>query len=206
MAGSHVLSVASDISQVRLVPLFQFPLLEFPNFSTREITIRKVLQEMTFENPVLLTSDAGSTESRGSKRDYPLIDARGPRFGAAITVIVLALALVFNQPLLVLFQAIVFAIGATFGPQKTPYAFLYRTLIKPRLSGDVPTEDVRPPQFAQAVGLIFALFALLGWAAGIDLAFTVAVGMALAAAFLNAAFDYCLGCEMYLLLTRAFKR
>jgi hypothetical protein len=54
--------------------------------------------------------------------------------------------------------------------------------------------------------LIFALFALLGWAAGIELAFTIAVGMALAAAFLNAAFDFCLGCEMYLLLTRAFKR
>ena len=161
---------------------------------------------MTFDNPALLTSHSDATTASGSKRNYPLIDARGPRFGAAITVVVLALALLFNQPVLVLFQAIVFAIGATFGPQKTPYAFLYRTLIKPRLSGDVPTEDVRPPQFAQAVGLIFALFALLGWASGIELAFTIAVGMALAAAFLNAAFDFCLGCEMYLLLTRAFKR
>ena len=158
---------------------------------------------MTFDNPALLTSDASSTNS---KRQYALIDARGPRFGAAITVVVLGLVLVLNQPLLVLWQAAVFAIGATFGPQKTPYAFIYRTLVKPRLSGDVPTEDVRPPQFAQAVGLIFALFALLGWAAGIDLAFTIAVGMALAAAFLNAAFDFCLGCEMYLLLTRALKR
>ena len=161
---------------------------------------------MTFDNPALLTSHSDATTASGSKRNYPLIDARGPRFGAAITVVVLALALLFNQPVLVLVQAIVFAIGATFGPQKTPYAFLYRTVIKPRLSGDVPTEDVRPPQFAQAVGLIFALFALLGWASGIELAFTIAVGMALAAAFLNAAFDFCLGCEMYLLLTRAFKR
>lgn len=158
---------------------------------------------MTFENPALLSTDTNST---GSKRQYPLIDARGPRFGAAITVVVLGLALVLNQPLLVLWQAAVFAIGATFGPQRTPYAFIYRTFVKPRLRGDVPTEDVRPPQFAQAVGLIFALFALLGWAAGIDLAFTIAVAMALAAAFLNAAFDFCLGCEMYLLLTRAFKR
>ncbi len=161
---------------------------------------------MTFDNPALLASESGSNASGDSKRNHALIDARGPRFGAAITVVVLALALVFNQPLLVLFQAIVFAIGATFGPQKTPYAFLYRTFIKSRLSGDVPTEDVRPPQFAQAVGLIFAVFALLGWASGIELAFTIAVGMALAAAFLNAAFNFCLGCEMYLLLTRAFKR
>ena len=155
---------------------------------------------MTFDNPALLA------ESREEKRTFQLIDARGPRFGAVFTVAVLALALILNEPTLVLWQAIVFAIGATFGPQKTPYAWIYRTLVKPRLTGDVPTEDVRPPQFAQAVGLIFALFALLGSAAGIDLVFTIAVGFALAAAILNAAFDYCLGCEMYLLLTRAFKR
>lgn len=160
---------------------------------------------MTFDNPVLLTNNGAASEKSAS-RSQTLIDARGPRFGAAITVVVLALALAFNQPLLVLWQAVVFAIGATFGPQKSPYAYLYKKLVKPRLSGDVPTEDVRPPQFAQAVGLIFATFALLGAVAGLDLVFTIAVGMALAAAFLNAAFDFCLGCEMYLLLTRAFKR
>lgn len=31
----------------------------------------------------------------------------------------------------------------------------------------------------------------------------LATGVALAAAFLNAAFGYCLGCEMYLLIRRA---
>jgi hypothetical protein len=30
----------------------------------------------------------------------------------------------------------------------------------------------------------------------------VAIGLALAAAFLNAAFGFCLGCEMYLLIRR----
>jgi hypothetical protein len=34
----------------------------------------------------------------------------------------------------------------------------------------------------------------------------IATGLALAAAFLNAAFDYCLGCEIYLLLHRAAPR
>ena len=166
---------------------------------------------MTFDNPALLVTNQESSTSSNAKKSkqdsgITLIDARGPRFGAAITVVVLALALAFNQPLLVLWQAIVFGIGATLGPQRSPYAFIYKRLVKPRLTGDVPTEDVRPPQFAQAVGLIFATFALLGAAAGIDLVFTIAVGFALAAAFLNAAFDFCLGCEMYLLLTRAFKR
>jgi hypothetical protein len=134
------------------------------------------------------------------------IDARGPRFGAAITTVVLALTLVTNNKWLLLAQAIVFAIGAIRGPQFTPYGFIYKKLIKPRLSKDAPTEDVRPPKFAQSVGFLFALVGLIGGFAGLDALFTVAVGFALGAAFLNSAFNYCLGCEMYLLGLRLIKR
>jgi hypothetical protein len=130
------------------------------------------------------------------------IDARGPRFSAALTTIVLALALVTGWVWLATFQAVVFAIGAIKGPQFTPYAFIYRTLIKPRLKSPLRTEDVRPPQFAQSIGLLFALVALAGVATGTSAVFTVAVAAALAAAFLNAAFDFCLGCQVYLLLAR----
>jgi len=134
------------------------------------------------------------------------IDARGPRFGAAITTVVLALTLVTNNKWLLLAQAIVFAIGAIRGPQFTPYGFIYKKLIKPRLSKDAPTEDVRPPKFAQSVGFLFALVGLIGGFAGLDALFTIAVGFALGAAFLNSAFNYCLGCEMYLLGLRLIKR
>ena len=130
------------------------------------------------------------------------IDARGPRFSAAITTLVLALALVTGSVWVVLFQAIVFAIGATKGPQFTPYAFIYRSLIKPRLKSPLRTEDVRPPNFAQLIGLAFAIVAIAGAATGTSVVFTVAVAAALAAAFLNAAFDFCLGCQMYLVLAR----
>ena len=132
-----------------------------------------------------------------------LIDARGPRFGAVITAAVLATALATNNFWVILAQPIVFAIGAIKGPQFTPYAFVYKTFVKPRLKGVAPTEDVRPPQFAQAVGLLFALTAVVGLAVGINAIFTVAVAIALAAAFLNAAFNFCLGCQVYLLLLRA---
>jgi len=132
-----------------------------------------------------------------------LIDARGPRFGAVITTAVLATALATNNFWVILAQAIVFAIGAIKGPQFTPYVFVYKTFVKPRLKGVAPTEDVRPPQFAQAVGLLFALTAVVGLAVGINAIFTVAVAFALAAAFLNAAFNFCLGCQVYLLLLRA---
>jgi hypothetical protein len=130
------------------------------------------------------------------------IDARGPRFAAAITVVVLSTALVTNSVWVLAFQALVFGIGAVRGPQFTPYSTIFRTLVRPRLKGEVPTEDVRPPQFAQTVGLGFALVGIVGLAVGAPIVFTIAVSAALAAAFLNAAFNYCLGCEVYLLLLR----
>jgi hypothetical protein len=132
-----------------------------------------------------------------------VIDARGPRFSAAITVVVLASAFATQSLLLIAFQLAVFLIGATKGPQFTPYAFLFKSLIKPRLKSDFVPEDVRPPQFAQAVGLVFATFAVAGLVSGATIVFTIATGFALAAAFLNAAFNYCLGCEFYLILLRA---
>jgi hypothetical protein len=131
------------------------------------------------------------------------IDARGPRWSAVITTVVLAIALVTSSVWVIAFQAVVFAIGALRGPQFTPYAFIFKNVIKPRLKSTVTFEEVRPPQFAQAVGLAFALVAIIGSATGAGGVFTVAVGFALAAAFLNAAFNYCLGCQMYLLILRA---
>ena len=130
------------------------------------------------------------------------IDARGPRFSAVLTTIVLAVALVTSNLWVVIAQAIIFAIGAIKGPQFTPYAYIFRSIVKPRLKGTVITEDVRPPQFAQSVGLLFALVAISGSIANLDVVFVVAVSFALAAAFLNAAFNFCLGCELYLLLLR----
>ena len=130
------------------------------------------------------------------------IDARGPRFSATLTTIVLATALVTHNIWVLLTQGVVFLIGATRGPQFTPYGLTFKKFIKPRLKKEAPTEDVRPPKFAQTVGFGFVLVAAIGTFAGSSTLFTVAVGFALAAAFLNAAFNYCLGCEMYLLIVR----
>jgi hypothetical protein len=130
------------------------------------------------------------------------IDARGPRWSAAITTVVLATALVTSNVWVIAFQAVIFAIGALRGPQFTPYALIFKSLIKPRLKSTVTFEDVRPPKFAQAVGLGFALIAVIASVLGAGGVFTVAVAFALAAAFLNAAFNFCLGCQMYLLILR----
>ena len=131
-----------------------------------------------------------------------LIDVRGPRFSASLTVIALAIALATQNVWVLAFQAVVFAMGAIRGPQFTPYAFIFKRIVKPRLRGEVVTEDSRPPQFAQTVGFLFALVGLLGAAIGSVPVFSIAVGFALAAAFLNSVFNYCLGCQMYLLVLR----
>jgi hypothetical protein len=134
------------------------------------------------------------------------IDARGPRFSATITTIVLAIALVTHNVWVIAAQGLIFLIGATRGPQFTPYGLLFKNVVKPRLKKEAPTEDVRPPKFAQSVGLVFALIAIFGALVDRSLIFTAATGFALAAAFLNAAFNYCLGCEMYLILVRTTTR
>ena len=146
------------------------------------------------------------TQDLELKKNSTIIDARGPRFGAVITTAVLATALATNNLWVIVAQAVVFVIGAFKGPQFTPYAFIYKSIVKPRLKGEAPTEDVRPPQFAQSVGLLFALVAIGGALSGINAIFTVAVAFALAAAFLNAAFNFCLGCEVYLLLLLARRK
>lgn len=134
------------------------------------------------------------------------IDARGPRFGAAITTVVLAVAVVSGPNAigvgLIGWQTLAFALGALAGPPLQPYAILFSRFVKPRLTGPVPLEDAAPPRFAQGVGLAFAAVALVGAAAGSWSVFTAAAALALGAAFLNAAFAFCLGCEMYLLIAR----
>lgn len=136
----------------------------------------------------------------------PVVDPRGQRFSAWLTTGLLVAALLLAPStatvLLLAFQLAAFASGVLLGPARTPYAWLFKTFVRPRLGPPVDTEDARPPRFAQAVGLAFAAVALLGYAAGAPVVGAVAAGMALGAAFLNAAFGFCLGCEMYLRIAK----
>ena len=128
------------------------------------------------------------------------VDPRGPRVAAAITSLVLAGALLTGSVWLLVAQAIAFALGAG---HRSPYAVVFRRLVRPRLGPPAELEDPRPLRFAQVVGLLFTLVALAGAALGWPVLTVAATATALAAAFLNAAFGICLGCEVYLLLRRS---
>jgi ammonia channel protein AmtB len=127
-----------------------------------------------------------------------VIDPRGPRFVAWVTSVVLALVLLTQSAWLLGLQALVFAIGAILGVQRGPYGLVFRSLIRPRLAPPAELEAAEPPRFAQAVGTVFAVAGVIGFAAGSAPVGLVATAFALAAALLNAAFGFCLGCELYL--------
>jgi hypothetical protein len=133
------------------------------------------------------------------------VDPRSMRVAAAITTVVLALVLVTPPAVstaLLIVQTAVFAIGALVSLTASPYAIVFARFVRPRIGPPAELEDARPPRFAQAVGLGFAVLALLGIGLGApDLGF-VAVAFALVAALLNASVGLCLGCEMYLALHR----
>jgi hypothetical protein len=134
-----------------------------------------------------------------------LLDPRGPRFAAALTTIVLVVVLITGSGWLMLAQAVVFAISAA-SPKWGPYGLLYRALVAPRLGRPTELEPAAPVRFAQLVGLVFAVISTAGYLGGLPVLGLVAAAFALIAAFLNAAFGLCLGCELYLAFRRLTKR
>jgi hypothetical protein len=137
-----------------------------------------------------------------------LVDVRGPRFAACITTAVLVITLVVSgiNPLgaaiILGVQSVVFVIGAVAGPRRHPYGLVFAKLVAPRLSPVDEREPVAPLKFAQLVGLIFAAPAAIGFCTGASLFGVVLTAAALIAAFLNAAFGICLGCQLYPLVAR----
>jgi hypothetical protein len=148
-----------------------------------------------------------NTKSNGPQQ----VDVRGPRFTAWVTTVVIVATLVTSAfsnvaaAVILGLQAVVFAIGAAGGPRRHPYGRLFATFVAPRLGPVTDREPVPPLKFAQFVGLLFAVVGAAGFAFGLPALGLVATAFALVAAFLNAAFGICLGCQLYPLVTR-FRR
>jgi hypothetical protein len=133
------------------------------------------------------------------------LDPRGPRFAAGLTTLVLVAVLVFRSGALAVAQAVVFAVTAA-NPKYGPYGLLYRWAVAPRLARPSELEPAAPVRFAQLLGLAFTVVAAAGYLGGVALLGTVAAACALIAAFLNAVFGLCLGCEVYLAFRRLTNR
>ena len=145
-----------------------------------------------------------STDTIGSSTQ---VDVRGPRFSAWVTTAVLVITLIVSAfsalaaAVILGAQAVVFAIGAWRGPRRHPYGVVFANLVAPGLGPVTQREPVPPLKFAQLVGLGFAVAVVVGFAS-VTLLGLIATAFALVAAFLNAAFGICLGCQLYPLVVR----
>jgi hypothetical protein len=125
--------------------------------------------------------------------------------GIVATVLVAFIGSAFFRPLLVLIPllAVVLLLG-TFAPQLALYKQFYFKVLKPRgLVKPRPVQDrPEPHNFAQGLGgafLVVSSMLLLPLpVVGLAIALLVAV-----LAFINLAFGYCLGCQIYYQLGRA---
>lgn len=152
-----------------------------------------------------------STSTRTITAPLDRVDVRGPRFAAWVTTAVLVATLAaaaFSSTAAAVIlgvQTVVFAIGAWRGPRRHPYGLLFQRLVAPRLGPVTEKEPVPPLKFAQLVGFVFAAVGVVGFGGGVPILGLIATGFALVAAFLNAAFGICLGCQIYPLVAR-FRR
>lgn len=144
--------------------------------------------------------------------DSPVgIDPRGPRFAAGVTAALLLIAFVLSLTdatllsagfLLLVVIALLF-LWAVAWPRTAPWGAIFRRFVRPRLAPPTELEDPRPPRFAQGVGLFVVGIGIVLHLFGVPWALPIAAAAAFVAAFLNAAFGFCLGCQLYLLLQRA---
>lgn len=138
------------------------------------------------------------------------IDPRGYRLGAVITFTIAVIALLLGPSVggLIVMAVLtaMFLPGAIIGPQGTVQAWIFKTFVRPRLAPPAETESFRPPRFAQQMGLAMSGAALVLGLASVDWGFWLFGALVTGASFLNGAFGFCLGCEIYLLLKRATAR
>jgi hypothetical protein len=132
----------------------------------------------------------------------PPVDPRGVRFTAAVTSVVLALTLLSGSGWLLAAQGVVFALGAFAGLRFSPYAVAFRALIAPRLGAPSTREPAAPLRFSQTLGFAFTVVGTAGYLTGLTVVGIVATAFALVAALLNAAFGFCLGCQLHALIAR----
>lgn len=138
------------------------------------------------------------------------LDPRGPRFGAGISSILMLLVIYLSldpaseaMALVVMgFAVVMFTFGSVLGPARHPYSYLYKFTLRKFLKAPAYLEPATPVHFAQVSGLVITGLGLSLGLLGVPYALPIAAAGAFMAAFVNAVFAYCIGCQMYLGLKR----
>jgi hypothetical protein len=133
-----------------------------------------------------------------------MIDPRGHRFGAGLSVVILVAAFLINAPVVVALVGLALGVSAWFGTRYSvlgrPWPLVRRLL---RLGPPRELESEFPPRFAQALGSTALAAATLAFLVGIaPLGWLITAGVAALQSVL-AVTGYCLGCRLYFLRWRA---
>jgi hypothetical protein len=127
-----------------------------------------------------------------------LIDPRGHRFGAGLSVLILGSGYLAQVPLVVPAIAAALGLSAVFGTRYSilgrPWPAVRRLL---RIGPPDELESEFPPRFAQLLGTAGLILATLLLALGQGGAAWLVAGAVASLQLLLAATGYCLGCRLY---------
>lgn len=135
-----------------------------------------------------------------SSAEGRLIDPRGQRFGAGLSVVLLVVGFLAGSPIVVPLVAVALGVSALFGTRYSilgrPWPYVRRAL---RIAPPKELEHEFPPRFAQALGTIGLSLATLFFVLGFAAAGWIVAGAVAALQTVLAVTGYCLGCRLYFL-------
>jgi hypothetical protein len=126
-----------------------------------------------------------------------MVDVNIPRFNQACVAAITAIAFVFGVWQLVPVVAVVLGLTRFGGPKVGLFTQTYVRLIRPRIGGEIATESVAPPKFAQLVGVVFLASATAAFVAGLMILGWILTLIVTGLAALAAATRVCVGCILY---------
>ncbi|MEO5940122.1 MAG: DUF4395 domain-containing protein [Candidatus Limnocylindrales bacterium] len=128
-----------------------------------------------------------------------MIDPRGHRFGAGFSAIVLIASFATGFVPGVALVVASIGVSAAFGLRWSIYGAIWRRIVGIASLGTTEPEHEYPPRFAQTLGTVVLVLALVAFALGASpLGWLLALAVAGLQSLLGIT-GYCLGCRMYFL-------
>ncbi len=152
-----------------------------------------------------ITVDATTAQS-GWQRAFAFpnpVNDYAARATAGLVIALAIAAIAVNQWWLYAILAAGFALRVAGGPRYSPFGRLAVHVIVPKVIKREKIVPGPPKRFAQTIGLVFSVTALVLSLLGLGLAAQLVTGALVAAAFLEFAFGFCLGCVVFGYLQKA---
>jgi len=149
-----------------------------------------------------MTTYTGEVRSRLFSFPNPVNDVAARTVAAGVTIMVIT-AIATQQLWITIPLAYGFVARVLTGPTLSPLGQIATRVVAPRLPSRAKFVPGPPKRFAQAIGAVFTVSALLLWLSGEATAASVVLGLMTVPAIAEAGFGYCIGCQIFAALMRA---